>query len=257
MTRRIPALAAALIAVTVFPCAGSATPSTVFWAPSTPSVQPFGVVHVTYDTYFAAKSAYSIDTGLTIGVLPGESLQTEIGFDLFYPSFAGTDPIEVPIVLNAKIGAPEDTYFRGQPAWSAGIFGVGFKEGFNDQNVLHVMLGKTWPSIGSLSLGGYYALNEALVRSASGGEERTGFMAGWLSPAVDVPLIDKIVLAWDIQTGENVLGATGGGAYLYITPAVDLLMGPVFFFENELQPGQANMLWSMQLDVDLDLSGGP
>ena len=76
-------------------------------------------------------------------------------------------------------------------------------------------------------------------------------MAGWLSPSIDVPRIDKIILAWDIQTGKNALGATGGGAYIYFTPAVDLLIGPIFFFEDELQPGGS--LWSVQLDIDLDL----
>lgn len=78
-------------------------------------------------------------------------------------------------------------------------------------------------------------------------------MAGWLSPAIDLPRIDKMVLAWDIQTGTNVLGATGGGAYIYFTPTIDLLIGPVFFFEDELQPGASKSLWSVQLDVDLDL----
>ena len=233
-----------------------ATPSTTFWAPSTPFVQPFGVLHVTYDTYFGSKAAYPIDVGLTMGVLPWKGLQSEIGFDLFYPSIAGSEAIGVPLVLNAKIGAPEDTYFKGQPAWSVGIFGAGLKKGFNDQNVLHAMVGKTLPHFGAASIGGYYALNEDLLRSADGGEQRSGLLAGWMSPSIDVARIDKIILAWDVQTGKNVLGATGGGAYVYFTPAIDLLIGPVFFFEDRLQPGGSKSLWTVQLDIDLDLLAG-
>jgi hypothetical protein len=253
----LPAIVAAAVILAAAPARTTfATPSTTFWAPSTPFVQPFGVLHVTYDTYFGARGAYPIDTGLTMGVLPWKGLQSEIGFDLLYPSFAGSDAIEVPIALNAKIGAPEDVYFKGQPGWSVGIFGVGFKKDFNDQNVLHAMIGKTLPQVGAVSIGGYYAMNEDLFLSAEGKEQRSGFMAGWLSPSIDVPRIDKIVLAWDVMTGQNAVGATGGGVYLYFTPAIDLLVGPVFFFENELQPGGSKSLWTVQLDVDLDLFAG-
>lgn len=241
------------LAMLVAPAVATATPSTTFWAPSTPNVQPFGVLHVTYDTYFQSKAAHPIDTGLTLGVLPWKQLQLEVGFDVFYPTFSGTEVVDVPLVLNAKFGAPEDVYFRGQPAWSLGIFGVGFEENVTDQNVLHAMVGKTFPYVGSLQVGAYYALNKNLFRSSDGDDQRMGLMAGWFSPDIDVPRIDKIVFAWDIQTGRNKLGATGGGAYVYLTPSIDLATGPVFFFERELQPVGSSWMWSVQLDVNLDL----
>ncbi len=250
------ATVAAVILAAALSQTACATPSTTFWAPSTPFVQPLGVLHVTYDTYFGSRAAYPIDMGLTMGVLPWKGLQSEIGFDLLYPSIAGSDAIGVPLILNAKIGAPEDTYFKGQPGWSVGIFGAGLKKGFNDQNVLNAMIGKALPHVGAASIGGYYALNDDLFRSADGTVARSGLMAGWLSPSIDVPRLDKIVLAWDIQTGKNALGATGGGAYLYSTPAIDLLIGPAFFFEDELQPAGSKSLWTVQLDVDLDLLSG-
>jgi hypothetical protein len=78
-------------------------------------------------------------------------------------------------------------------------------------------------------------------------------MAGWLSPSVDVPAIDKIQLAWDVQMVKTVFGATVGGVYLYLTPTVDLLVGPVFFFDYALQPGGAHTLWPVQLDADVPL----
>lgn len=250
--RRVLLATGILGLLTAAPFAG-ATPSTTYWAPSTPYVQPFHVLHVTYDTYFNARAGYPTDLGLTVGIFPWKGFQSEIGFDLFYPSVASDGPIDVPLVLNGKVGAPEDTYFKGQPAWSLGVFGAGLKKDFNDQNALYAMLGKTL-SVGSVAVGGYYGLNKDLFLSASGSEERSGLLAGWTSPSFDVPVIDKAALTWDIQTGKNVLGATGAGAYLYVTPTISLLTGPVFFFEEQLQPGGSSFMWTLQLDVDLDLA---
>lgn len=249
--RGVALLVAALAAAGPRPAA--ATPSTAFWAPSTPTVQGFGVLHLTYDTYFNHKALYPIDAGLTMGVIPGSKLQAEVGFDLFYPTFAPSGPIKAPVLLNAKLGGPENALFDGSPAWSADIFAVGFEEDVTDYNVLHAMVGRAFPRVGSLSVGGYYGLNQDMFRSATGAEKRGGLMAGWFSPAIDVPVIDRIHLTWDVQTGDNIFGATGGGAYFYVTPAVDVLMGPVFFFEKELQPSGSSWMWSIQLDVDLDL----
>jgi hypothetical protein len=233
-----------------------ATPSTTFWAPSTAAIQPRGVFHVTYDTYFDAQSSYPVDLGGTIGILPWEVLTAEVGFDFLYPSGTTSGSVAFPVILNAKVGAAENTYFSGQPGWSLGIYGVGFETDYNDQNVCYAMLGKSIPYLGIVQAGGYYALNEDLFRTPSGDAERTGLLAGWCSPAVDVPQIDKVLFMWDLQTGQNVLGATGGGLGAYVTPAVGLLTGPVFFFEESLQPGGASWMWSVQLDVDIDLLSG-
>ena len=230
----------------------TATPSTTFWAPSTPVVQPYGVLHVTYDTYFGTKGLYPVDTGLEIGVLPGQSLQAEVGFDLFYPTQAGGEPVDFPVLLNAKVGGPEGALFDGAPAWSVGIFGVGFEEDVTDYNVAHAMMGRTFEGIGILSAGGYYGLNGNLFRSSDGDVNRSGFMAGWFSQPITCPAVDHLNFAWDIQTGKHVLGATAAGVYVYFTPKVDLLMGPVFFFDEDLQPGASKWMWSMQLDADLD-----
>jgi hypothetical protein len=229
------------------------TPSTTFWAPSTPFVQAYGVLHLTYDTYFQSGAEYPVDVGLEIGALRTKKLQLEAGFDLLYPTFSGDGPLAFPILLNAKLGAPEDAWFKGSPAWSAGIFGVGFQPEVTNYDVLHAMLGKTVPRVGGLSLGAYYGLARDLFRSADGRESRGGLMAGWTSPPLDVPAIDHLQLAWDVQTGRNVLGATGGGAYVYLTPAIDLLVGPVYSFDERLQPGASRWMWSVQFDADVDL----
>ncbi len=245
-------IAAFLGAVLVATSAG-ATPSTTFWAPSTPALQPYRVLHVTYDNYFNQRAEYPNDVGLEFGVLPSRAFQMEVGFDLVYPTLASGKPVTTPVLLNAKVGAPEDTYFPGSPGWSAGIFGVGFKKDVTDYNVLHFMAGKTLPGVGSLSLGAYYGLNVDLMKSSDGEEKRSGLMAGWSSPAIDVPVIDHINLVWDIQTGKNVFGATGGGVAIYFTPSISLLTGPVYFIDDNLQPGGARTLWSVQLDIDIQL----
>ena len=73
------------------------------------------------------------------------------------------------------------------------------------------------------------------------------------SPAIDVGAHRQVRPGRDIQTGHSAAGATGAGMYAYFTPAISLLTGPVFFFEKELQPGGSEWMWSVQLDVDLDL----
>src|SRR5262245_15125530 len=160
-----------------------ATPSSNFWAPSVASVQPCGVLHVTYDTYFGDASSYPVDVGLGIGVLPSKALQLEVGFDLLYPTFAAGEPVGMPVLLNAKLGSPEDAMFTGSPAWSAGIYSLGFERRVTDYNALYALLGKTLPRVGSLSVGGYHGLSQDLFRGSDGELRQSGFLAGWFSPA--------------------------------------------------------------------------
>ena len=94
-----------------------ATPSTTFWTPMTQDIQPFGILHIGVDNYFRLSTpvvnqngAFPTDfTAPTIGVLPFKRIQMETGFDYF----ASTPH---PWLFNSKIGSPEDSYFKGQPA---------------------------------------------------------------------------------------------------------------------------------------------
>lgn len=254
--RTIPQALLLLSCAALAPPAGlaHATPSTTFWAPSTPYLQPFGVLHGTYDTYFGA-GVYPVDVGLTMGVLPFTALQLEVGFDLFYPTLSDGEAMAFPIQLNAKVGTPEDTLFKGQPGWSAGIYALGFEENVTDYNILYAVIGKTFGPVGTFAVGGYYGLNGDLLVDKDGDEARVGLLASWTSIGIDVPVIDKVVLAADVQTGKSAFGAAGGGVALYFTPAVAVLTGPVFFFAKELQPGGSSWMWSVQLDVDVDFKG--
>src|SRR5215813_14208296 len=86
------------VAFSVGPATALATPSTTYWAPSVATCQAKSVPHITYDTYYgkgtplpsAGAPTYPIDTGLTMGVLPWDKVQAEVGYDLLFPS---SDPI--------------------------------------------------------------------------------------------------------------------------------------------------------------------
>ncbi len=253
-TRLVLLFVAALILV---PSLAQATPSTTYWAPSTANCQAFGLPHVTDDTYFGRGPAagspgapnYPIDTGLTMGILPSKKIQAEVGFDLLLPS-------QDPLFLNAKLCTPESALFKGSPSLSAGIYNLGFKEGVTDYNIVHVMAQKAIGGTGYIAAGLYHGLGtESLFTNSEGKVVRTGFMAGLFSPDINVGVkgLEKINFTADVQTGKNVLGAGGVGVYLYFTDTIDLLTGPVFFFDKALQPGGRRMLWTVQVDVDVPL----
>ncbi len=243
-----------------------ATPSTTYWAPSTTYIQPYLVPHITYDTYFwggvtagqAGSPVYPVDTGLTLGVLPWEKLQLEVGFDAMLPT-------REPFLFNAKLGTPEDTFFKGSPSLAAGIYGIGTKMSTStaagtDFNILYGQVQKTLPWGGYLSGGGYYgAGSKILWLGSNGSENRAGFMGAACAPDINVnlPGLKKIVAVADVQTGKNVSGAVGGGLYFYFTDNIDILTGPVYFFDGPLQPGGKNWLWTVQLDIDAWFSKPP
>ncbi len=239
----------------VAPAVATATPSTTYWTPAIATCQARGVTHVTYDTYFGKGPAagsqgapnYPIDTGLTMGVLPFDKVQLEAGFDLLLPT-------DHPLALNAKLCTPESALFPGAPAFSVGIYNVGFTKDVTDYNVLHAELQKTIPGAGGyLSFGVYHGLNRTLMTGSDGEVAQTGVMAGFFSPDIPVGLkgLKKINLTADVQSGKNVLGAWGFGSYLYFTDAISLLAGPVFYLDSALQPGGRRTLWTVQIDVDI------
>src|SRR5712671_1306992 len=247
--------------------AAQATPSTTFWAPSNTAIQPFLVPHITYDTYFWNRPAsgfngspiYPVTTGLTMGVLPFENLQLEVGFDLLLP---GSDPL----LLNAKLGVPEDKLFAFQLSLAVGIFGVGTKTSSatalgTDYNILYAQMQHTLPSIGGyVSVGGYYALQDKLFQASDGsGTQRAGFIGGFVSPdiVVNAPWLQKITVTADVQTGKNAFGAAGGGLVFNFTDKIDVLTGPVYFFDAASQPGGRQWFWTVQLDVDMPLTSAP
>jgi len=235
-----------------------ATPSTTFWAPSVATCQAAGVPHVTYDTYFgrgtpppnAGSPVYPIDTGLTMGVLPFQKVQAEVGYDLLLPS---SNPVFA--FLNGKVCTPESSLFKGSPAFGVGMYNIGFKTNVTSFNVVYAMAQKTLPFGGYIAGGFYHGTNDVLFANSEGRIVKTGAMIGGSSPDITVGLkgLKKIDIIGDLQTGKNVLGAGGVGAEVYFNDYVDVIVGPVFFLDRALQPGGAARMWTTQLDVDIPL----
>ncbi len=95
---------------------------------------------IAYDASFNDKAA-AMDLGLTMGVLPFEKLQAEVGIDLFFP-YWNTFFQPAGALLNAKAGLVEGAYgewFRASPRASTG---VGADRAPVD--ILHGEIGKTF-----------------------------------------------------------------------------------------------------------------
>ncbi|MGB7568533.1 MAG: hypothetical protein WBM07_11785, partial [Chitinivibrionales bacterium] len=146
----------------------SATPSTQIWMPST-DIQGFGVFHLGWDTYIKTESnpLYGGDEptvtngGITVGVLPFKKIGLEIGID--YRDIGGYH--QYPIYLNAKLGTPEDAFFKYQPAIAIGSFDLGthYTGDFpTNYNVTYGLIAKNIWKLGRFSLG-YYQGNNSLL----------------------------------------------------------------------------------------------
>ncbi len=229
-----------------------ATPSTVFWTPATTYTQPFLVPHLTYDSYVAEKSFVPNDYGLTMGVIPSDKVQGEVGFDVFQPGKVG-DLFQV----NGKLTLGEGAYAKWQPGVSLGVMNVGFKKDVSNYDLLHLDIGKTFP-VGTIAVGGYYGAGSKLLWTGSDGKvNRAGVMGSYTSPDLTLNLtgLQKINAFADVATGKNWFGAAGVGIGLYPTSTIDVLTGPVWFFDTDGAKALygASVLWSVQVDIDFDL----
>jgi len=249
-------LAALTLLATIILTAGItyATPSTTYWTPMTMDIQPYGVLHIGVDNYFTVfrKAAngggsFPMDFGLTMGVLPFEKLQMEVGVDLL-------EPTDYPLFFNAKIGTSEDTLFKGSPTLQLGIFNVGTKNNVTNQNIVFGVIGKSIPGIGRISAGPYIG-NERVLVDKNGDEENTGIMVAFdhgFMPVKDKAgsEYNKLVFAADYASGKNAIGGGGMGLYYYFTKDISLLTGPVWFNEEAIN---GKWKWTIQLDINLPL----
>jgi len=227
-----------------------ATPSTTYWAPSVATCQAAGVPHITYDTYYGKAAAYPIDTGLTVGLIPGSKVNAEVGYDVLLPS---SNPVQ--FFLNGKVCIPENAMGKGAPAIGGGIYNIGFKKGVTDFNIAYGMVQKSLPVGGYIAGGFYYGLKKELFVNSDGKTVRSGAIVGWSSPDIKVNVkgLSKIDVLADIQTGKNAFGGGGAGLDIYFNDNIGVIVGPVFYTDKRLQPGGKNWLWTTQLDVDIPL----
>jgi hypothetical protein len=282
---------AAAIIVLIIAATAHATPSTTYWTPATSDIQPFKVWHIGVDNYFRLSrtqeelangqfDSFPTDVGLTVGVLPFEKIQMEIGIDGLFPGtriHPTMTSIGKSLLFNAKVGTPEGAFFGSWfPAINIGVFNVGTKEQVTNMNIMDIIIGKSLGPFGRIHAGGYYGnpdsvlmrqggckpnpdrSNPALaalltcIPGASGELDNAGGMVGydygfWKVKDKEGNEYNKWVFAADYASGKNFIGGGGFGMYHYFTKDISLLTGPVWFNDHVIN-GQWK--WTVQLDIN-------
>jgi len=246
-TTKVFSLAMALVVTTCG--AALATPSTQIWIPST-DVQAFGTVHLGIDNYLRVsdnadgeKAPNTYDLGVTVGVLPFEKLQLEVGADYMV---TGTEPGDShPFYFNAKLGTPEGSLFTHSPAMAVGIYNVGTKKDVTDQNITYALAAKTFPVVGRLSAG-YYLGNSAVLNDTNGENENHGVLLSWDRTMSEIS--DKLWAAVDYQGGNNGIGALSFGVAWAFSKNVSVIVGYNIYNESAL--GGKNT-FTTQLDINI------
>ena len=233
--------------------AAYATPSTQIWIPSS-DVQPYMKWHFGFDQYIkmekadGSREANVINNGLTVGVLPFEKIQMEVGIDeRSYGVEPGTD--STPFYFNAKIGTPEGSLFSGSPAIAVGGYDFGTKKfdsatGLGtDYNIVYGLVAKTLGKAGRLSVG-YYSGNDKLLLDKEGKADETGILASWDRTMSEIS--DKLWVAIDYMGGENSYGALSYGVAWKFAPNVGVIFGFDDYNNDNFKP-----TYTVQVDIDL------
>jgi len=216
-----------------------ATPSTQIWIPST-DVQAYGTFHLGIDNYIRAnkgpdgtRQPNTYDIGPVAGFLPFEKLQGEIGFDYLAN---GTDPNDNhPWSGNIKLATPEDSLFKMSPAIAVGGYNLGasLNKGLapnvtSGENIMYGLVAKTLPAMGAVpSLGrisaGYYRGSEKALVNTNGSAANDGALLSWDRTMTEIS--DKLWMAVDYQSGNNVDGAVSFGASWNFAKNVSVILG--------------------------------
>lgn len=239
-------LVAGLLAL--FPLTVHATPSTHIWAPSA-DVQAFNKWHLTSDFYVPTehdeagnRPATVTNLGLTVGVLPFEKLNMELGFD--HKSGTGVD--NYPMYFNAKVGVPEDAFGELFPKLAVGIYDLGTKSDKTDFNVFYGKLGKTI-SAGDFSLGtfsvGYFQGDSDLLLDGDGEEDNDGLLACWERTVTEIS--DKLWVAVDYQGSESAYGTLNFGFSWKFADNTSVIFGYDIFNNDNLAD-----MYTAQVDID-------
>lgn len=224
-----------------------ATPTTHIWAPST-DVQAYKKWHVTADYYVPTENdstdtrpASVTNTGLTLGVLPWEKLNAEVGFD--HKSGTGVD--DYPLYFNTKIGIPENTYGAYFPALAAGIYDVGTKNDKTDFNVAYFKAAKTFSlggfSLGRFSLGGFQGNKKLLTYGDKASNK--GILVCWERAIPEIS--DKLWVAVDYQGSKSAYGTTNVGFSWKFSDNTSVIFGYDFYNNKNLAD-----TYTVQLDID-------
>ena len=260
MKKMIKMAAAVLTLVGAFSGTAFATPSTQIWIPST-DIQPFKTLHLNLDTYIRAtgvgsfgdtsvRDANTIMMGPTVGILPFEKIQAEVGFDFLVTGYDNFD--NYPFMGHFKIGTPEDSLFTYSPALAVGMWNIGNSHKANmpsGQNIVYGLAAKTLPIIGRLSAGGYTGSQMALVGPANflgqSSSQNAGVLLSWDRTMTEIS--DKLWLAVDYMGGNNVMGAFSFGAAWAFSKNVSVIAG--YDIYNQRTLAGSNTL-TFQVDIN-------
>ncbi len=269
----------------------SATPSTTYWTPATSDVQPFNVWRIGVDNYFRLYQtqqdfdkgqgmALPTDVGLTVGVLPFEKLNMEVGIDYLAPAVFAHPQLQSmgsSFLGNAKLGTPEGAFLGSWfPAINLGIFNIGTKSQVTSMNIVDFLVGKTLGDFGRIHGGGYYGNPGSVLMNKNGcipgatrslpppgtppgtpcqggSHQNTGGMVGydygfWKVKDKEGNEYNKWMFAADYASGKNYIGGGGFGIYHFFNKDISLLTGPVWFNDHVIN-GQWK--WTVQLDINL------
>ncbi|HEU5361328.1 MAG TPA: hypothetical protein VFU42_09270 [Candidatus Deferrimicrobiaceae bacterium] len=234
--------------LTTFAGIAGATPSTQVWIPST-DIQPFKTLHFNFDTYIRTKSEKDgeklppvVVLGPTVGILPYQKIQAEVGFDLIH---AGTDADDYPLYFHGKVGTPEDSLFRYSPSVAFGGYNFGTKSDVTDQNVVYGVVARTFPAIGRLSAG-YFAGNNKLLVDANGNEDEQGLLLSWDRTLTEIS--DRLWAAVDYQGTDSALGALSFGISCAFAKNASILFGYDIYHEKKTA---GENTFTVQVDFNL------
>jgi len=262
-----------------------ATPSTTLWTPATSDIQAFNVWHIGVDNYFRLSQtqgdidkmqpmALPTDIGLTVGVLPFEKLNMEMGIDYLAPAVFAHPALRSMAhsgLFNAKIGTPEGAFFGSWfPAFNLGIFNVGTKSEVTSMNIMDFLVGKTLGPFGRIHGGGYYGNPGSVLMDKNGckpgsmfsvgcapgqvvDHQNAGVMVGydygfWKVKDKEGNEYNKWTFLADYASGKNYIGGGAFGIGYNFTKDIDILTGPVFFNDHVIN-GQWK--WTVQLDINI------
>jgi hypothetical protein len=244
-----------ILAVIALCGTAGATATTHIWGPST-DIQPFNLWHITSDFYLPIQKVETApntkvqlspvtNLGLTVGVLPFEKVQMEIGAD-HKAGFGSADAY--PMYFNAKLGTPEGAWFKHSPALAVGMLDLGMKKDVTDYNVVYGKAAYTLPVVGRISAG-YFTGNKKLLLDSKGEKSNTGLMAAWERTMTEVS--DKLWLCVEYMGSKSSYGTLNFGCSWKASDNVVFLAGYDVLNDQDLT--YATNTLTFQADIDLQI----
>jgi len=255
-------LAAVLLAAT----GAYATPTTTFWAPSTTGIQPFLTPHITYDTYFwkgtgagqAGSPVYPVTTVSPWACCPGTTCNSKSDSICCCPAAIRSCSMR-------SSACPRTNCSRSSPAspWASRAWERSRARpppsAPTTTCCTRRFSTRSRASAATSPWAGITGCRTSCIRQATAAA-RTAPVSWVASPLLT---FHQCALAAEDQRRRRRTDRQerarrgGGGLVFYFTDKVDILTGPVYFFDPGSQPGGKQWFWTVQLDVDLPLRSTP